>query len=341
MVEQTYLVDLKRVSIIIVNWNGRKFLEDCLKSVYNQTYSNYEVIVVDNGSFDGSVEYLKKNFPNVRVIALKRNYGFARANNIGFRVAKGEYILLLNNDVFLLRDSLEKMIKVMEAKKDVGVLQPKIIILSSKKLDNCGSFFTNFGWPYHYGLYENPDDPRYNVEVPVCAAYGAFMLIRREVIEKMGLFDEDFFMYGEELDFCYRAWIAGYKVYYWPCTTVYHVKGGTVAKVGKGSPPPILLYHQYKNRLCSYLKNLSSKQLLKTLPTFILGLFVLFLIYFIRKKQEYARAIVSAILWNLRNVKYTFYKRKYIQDRRIMSDEDILRIVKKNPPLSYYLKLLR
>ena len=331
----------EKVSIIIVNWNGKEFLKSCLKSIFNQTYSNFEVIVVDNHSFDESVDFIKDNFPDVKIIELDKNYGFAKAANIGIKKATGKYILILNNDIILQPDSLEKMVKFMNERKDVGIIQPKVVISSIEKLDNCGSFFTDFGWPYHRCLYRDPNIPEANVELPVCSAYGACMLIRREVFEKIGLFDEKYFMYGEELDLCCRAWLSGYKVYYVPRTTVFHVKGGSVRKLGSRSPPPILVYHAYKNRLRTYLKDLGFVYLIRVLPLYVLGLIVVSFLYFIRKKKEYTRAIFMAILWNLFNIKDTLYKRKIIQSKRVISDKHIMRIVKRNPPLSYYLEMSR
>src|SRR3990167_8114157 len=152
----------KKVSIIIVSWNGLNFLKNCLKSLYKIDYPNFEVIIVDNGSFDNSIEYIKRNYPQVKLITNRRNVGFAEANNIGYKVADGKYILFLNNDTTVTKSFLTNLIKVIEEEKDLGGVQAKILTMSDKRrLDSAGSFLTNTGFLYHYG-YNQLDSSRYN-----------------------------------------------------------------------------------------------------------------------------------------------------------------------------------
>lgn len=331
------------ISIIIVNLNGKKWLEKCLKSVLESDYplGKLEVILVDNGSTDDSLEFVSRNFPNVKIISLDKNYGFAQGNNIGFERSTGDFILLLNNDASLQKNNLEIMVREIERTKDAGILQPKILLTGNRGLDSCGSFLTNTGFLYHYGLGENPNDPVYNRKIPVFSIKGACMLIKREVIKKIGLFDNDFFAYFEESDFCHRAWIAGYSVYYTPRAAVYHMRGATTEMLGQGRVPAWLQFHSYKNRICSYVKNLGTKELMKILPLHLLLVLFISIFYLFKGEIEMSKALLQAIWWNIINLKKTLQKRKYVQEKlRTVSDEEIMKQIKRNIPFSYYFKLI-
>src|SRR3989344_355191 len=144
------------VSIIVLNWNGKSFLKSCLDSLKKITYSPLEIIVVDNNSIDGSQEFVKKNYQKVSLIENKKNYGFAQGNNIGFRAAKGDYILFLNNDTVVTPNFLEILISDFKKNKKIGCLQPQMRVMKNKNLiDSIGSFMTFTGFLYHYGIVKN------------------------------------------------------------------------------------------------------------------------------------------------------------------------------------------
>jgi GT2 family glycosyltransferase len=321
------------VSIITVNLNGRIWLENCLKSIFQSDYplSKMQIILVDNGSTDDSVNFVKREFPTVKIISLNKNCGYAQGNNMGFKSSTGDLILLLNNDTILRKNTLKIMINEIEKIKDAGILQPKIILTGNRGLDACGAFLTNTGFLYHYGIGENPKDPAYNKKIPVFSVKGACMLVKREVIGKIQLFDDDFFAYFEESDFCHRAWIAGYRVYYAPKAVMYHKRGATAEKLGQEKIPPWLHFHSYKNRICSHIKNLSSKELIKMLPMHLSLVSFLSILYFVRGEPEVSRAIYRSLWWNLTNLKKTLRKRKYIQKKlRLIDDAQVMKIIKKN-----------
>lgn len=233
-----------KLSVIIVNYNVKYFLEQCLKSVIVASKNiESEIFVVDNNSVDGSVQMLKTNFPDINVIANKENVGFSKANNQAIKLAKGEYILLLNPDTIVEPDTFEKCIDYMDKHQDTGGLGVKMIDGKGKFLPESKrgfptpmvAFYKIFGlsalFPkskrigkYHLG-YLSEDDIN---EVEVLA--GAFMLIRKTVIDKIGLLDEDYFMYGEDIDYSYRIIKAGYKNVYFPKTRIIHYKGESTKK---------------------------------------------------------------------------------------------------------------
>jgi len=235
---------MTKLSIIIVNYNVKHFLEQCLISVFNAiTNIETEVFVVDNNSVDGSCAMIKEKYPSVSLIENKKNYGFSFANNQAMKIAKGQYILLLNPDTVVEEDCFEKCISFMDSNPDAGALGAKMIDGKGRFLPESKralptpsvSFYKIFGlsrlFPkskrfakYHLGHLDN--DTVNEIEI----LPGAFMFMRKETLDKTGLLDEDYFMYGEDIDLSYRILNAGYKNFYFPETTIIHYKGESTKK---------------------------------------------------------------------------------------------------------------
>ncbi|MGN7169713.1 glycosyltransferase family 2 protein [Paenibacillus cellulositrophicus] len=232
------------LSILIVNYNTCQLTVDCLRSVFaSETDFTYEVIVIDNNSSDDSIETIRDEFPQVKVIANKDNTGFAKANNQGMEAAKGRYILLLNSDTVIQKDTLQTMIAFMDEHPKAGASGCKIILPDGSLDKACkrgfptpsASFYYAFGFSKLF-----PDNPRFNQyqlghldpdqAYPVDCLVGAFMLVRRGVLESVGGLDETFFMYGEDIDWCYRIKQAGWDIHYYPKTTIVHYKGGSARR---------------------------------------------------------------------------------------------------------------
>jgi GT2 family glycosyltransferase len=226
------------LSIIIVNWNTRDLLRDCLRSVYESEGDfAFEVIVVDNCSNDGSAEMVRKEFPEVHLIESDTNAGYACANNLGLRRLQARYYLLLNPDTVLPLHALEQMVAFMDAQPEAGMAGPKLVMADGSLDLACrrsfptpeNSFYKLFGlsrlFPNserfgQYNLtYLDPDEM-----AEVDSVVGAFLMVRREVVEQVGVLDEEYFMYAEDLDWALRAKQAGWKVYYYPEVTVLHYK---------------------------------------------------------------------------------------------------------------------
>lgn len=232
------------VSILVVNYNTCRLTLDCLQSVYaSETDYRYEVIVIDNHSSDGSVEAIQAAYPQLTFLANQENTGFAKANNQGMEVASGRYILLLNSDTLVQPDTLDTMIRFMDTHPEMGASGCKVILPDGSLDKACkrgfptpsASFYYAFGFAKRF-----PDLPKYNQyqlghldpddEYPVDVLVGAFMLVRREAMEQVGGLDETFFMYGEDIDWCYRIKQAGWGIYYYPHTYIIHIKGGSARR---------------------------------------------------------------------------------------------------------------
>jgi len=213
----------KILTIIIVNWNKKKLLQNCLTSIYNtQNYHNYEIIIVDNNSEDGSVNLIKKEFPKIILIENDKNLGFAKANNQAIRISKAKYIMLLNNDTIINQyDCFDKMIKFMEENIKLGVLGCKLLY-ADKTLQSLGENFSSaweifktqilFLKTWERINIGNNISQKDNYYRKVNYVSGACLLSRKEVFKKAGLLKEDYFMYGEDAEFCFRAHKAGWEV---------------------------------------------------------------------------------------------------------------------------------
>ncbi|MCQ2973361.1 MAG: glycosyltransferase family 2 protein [Bacteroidales bacterium] len=258
-----------KVSIVILNWNGEKFLNEYLPSIIKYCNKpNYEVVVADNNSTDNSINLLKNNFPQVKIIILDQNYGFAKGYNLALNQIESDYFILCNSDIELKSDAVTPLIKLLEENQDVAVAMPKIKSLKSPEMFEyagaAGGFIDMFGYPFCRGrILENiePDNGQYNlVNKDIFWASGAFMAVKADIYKKCGGLDDNFFAHMEEIDFCWRVKNLGMKVLYCAEAEVFHLGGGTL---NQGNPHKLFL--NYRNSLKMLYKNLSPKRLLPIL----------------------------------------------------------------------------
>lgn len=321
------------VSVIIVNWNGRRFLEDCLGSLSKVQY-NTEIFFVDNASKDDSVAFVKKNYPNIKIINNSKNLGYAGGHEGAFRKAKGKLILLLSTDTIVEKNLLSELVNAVYSEKNIGAVMPKLLMYPKINLiDSIGSFFLSSGIIYHVGRDKDQSKPQYNISQEIFSGKGACMLFKKNVLAKTGLFDKDYFAYFEETDLCHRIWLSGNKVIYWPKTSVCHMQGGS----SKQMVPSFILYHSYKNILCTYIKNLSLKYLIRVLPLTLVIYQCGFLVFLFTGKFKTAWAFQKSIIWNIFNLPATLKKRKFVQNKiRTVSDDYFLPKVTRHVSLRYY-----
>lgn len=228
---------LPQVAIVILNWNGRKFLEQFLPSVLLSSYSNKEVIVADNFSTDDSIDFVEKNYPAVGIIRLTQNWGFAKGYNEALKQVKADYFVILNSDVEVTPGWLEPMINLLENDTTIAACQPKLLSYHDKKIFEyagaAGGWIDKYGYPFSKGrVFEicEEDNGQYDQSEPIFWASGAALFIRSSVYHELKGFDEYFFAHQEEIDLCWRIQLAGYKIYSCPASSVYHVGGGTLQR---------------------------------------------------------------------------------------------------------------
>lgn len=253
----------QRIAVVILNWNGEKLLGEFMPSVVEHSSKDYiDVIVADNGSTDRSIEFLQQNFPSVKIIDLKKNYGFAEGYNRALEQVEADYFVLLNSDVKVTGNWIETCLKKFESDPDIAAIQPRILSYNNpdhfEYAGAAGGFIDKFGYPFCRGRILNnieKNEGQYDKSSPIFWASGASMFVRADAFRKAGGLDSDFWAHMEEIDLCWRFKSIGYKVVYEPASTVYHLGGGTLSY---NSPSKV--YLNFRNNLFMLFKNLPSKQ---------------------------------------------------------------------------------
>jgi hypothetical protein len=328
------LVDAK-VAVVVPNWNGADSLAACLDSLLDQTIKTH-IIVVENGSTDDSVELLESKYPTVEVIKHKVNKGFAGGVNAGIRSAtkeKFKYVALFNNDAIADKNWLELLTEYLQAHPEAGIATSKIMNQDGSHLDSTGDYYTVWGLPYPRGRGEKSLN-KYDEQVAIFAASGGASLYRTTMLEEIGLFDEDFFAYYEDVDISFRAQLAGWNVAYVPKAVVYHQISATSSKI-KG----FATYQTMKNLQLLYIKNVPKKYLWRVGWRFTLA-HTLFLLRAFTRRQGW-----SALKGDLRGtylMSSAWKKRRQIQKSRTASDDYIWSmLVHDLPPNAHSLRKLR
>ena len=315
------------VSVLVIVYNNLDDLEDCLSSVLDSDYPNVEIIAVDNASTDGSPDFIRQKFPSVKLIEYALNLGFCEANNRAFRLAKGYFILLLNPDTHLPRDTITILVNRMEKDPQIGILAPKMLFLQECSVINSAGLQSNrIFYSCDRGFLEY-DRGQYDEEAAIISACGGAMFVRKAVIDKIGLFDSRYFMYYEDLDFGIRSWLAGYKVLYTPDAIVYHRMRAS------GRSEYLNEYMDHKNRLRTLLKNCSLPTLLRALPRSLVFDLSCIANHLRLGRCSAARLRLKALLWNVVMLPDTLAWRSRVNRVRRESDRVFLDLL--NPDSGY------
>lgn len=245
-------------SLVIPNWNGKKFLKICLPSLQKQTFKDFEIVVVDNGSSDGSKEFIAKYYPEVKVVALAKNIGFAPAVNLGIKNSTGKYIILVNNDTKVAKDCIKFLVKAADRKKEVGMVAAKMLNFYDPRLiDSAGDYIDVVGHADNIGRGEKDGD-RFERAGYIFLVTGGGSLYKRAVFEAVGLFDDDYFAYFEDVDLGLRAQMYGFKAWFEPKAVIYHIHKAT-----SNRNKQLTEYLQFRNMTINILKNFPSGLLVK------------------------------------------------------------------------------
>jgi GT2 family glycosyltransferase len=262
------LAESSNVAIVILNWNGKKYLETFLPSVIASTYSNLQVIIADNGSTDDSIAFLKSHYPAIRIITLEKNYGFAKGYNEALKQVQADYYMLLNSDVEVTPNWIEPMVTLLDSNVTIAACQPKLLAYADKNrfeyAGAAGGWIDNHGYPFSRGrVFEfcETDQLQYNQQEPIFWASGAALFIRSTIFHQAKGFDEFFFAHQEEIDLCWRIQLLGYQIYSEPSSVVYHVGGGTLPR---GNSRKTFL--NFRNNLIMLYKNEKASRKIWLLP---------------------------------------------------------------------------
>lgn len=329
------------VSVIIPHYNGEVILKDCLSSLFKSTKLALEVILVDNGSTDSSVSMVKRDFPEVKIIALSENHGFAGGCNIGIRESTAPYVLILNNDTIHQAGWLELLTEKIESRSTVAAVQPKLLSYQEREYFDysgaAGGEVDIFCFPFARGrIFEHieKDSGQYdNYPDRIFWASGTACLAKRRILVDAGLFDEEYFAHMEEIDLQWRMHLMGYETVAEPRSIIYHRSGYTL-----GAEAPLKKYLNHRNSLITFLSNYSlpvtSYLLLPRIALDIMALlFALFIFDFSR-----CLAIVKAYFFVIAHPKIITSKRKKVKAIRTVNDRKILsNMYKGSIALAYYL----
>jgi GT2 family glycosyltransferase len=305
-----------RISVVIPNWNGARFLPTCLDSLRKQTQPSDDVIVVDNGSQDGSLELLRERYPEVRVISWPDNQGFAVAVNAGIRAASGDAVALLNNDTECDPAWLSELNRAAEEHPEAGFFASKLLLFDRRTvIHTAGDFFGTNGLPGNRGVW-GEDHGQFDEMVDIFSACAGAALYRKAMLDEIGLFDESLGSYCEDVDLSFRAQLAGYRCRFVPTARVYH----RISATGGG---PLSSYYTGRNFLLVLAKNMPGPLLRRHAPSIIATQLSLVWESLWHIREPAARARLRGQFAGLRSINSTRPARREIQSRRKASDDYI------------------
>lgn len=304
-----------KVSVIILNWNGLKFLPECLDSLAAQSFHDFEVVLVDNGSQDGSVEFLRERYPWVKLLALQENTGFAEGNNRGLAAATGEFIVALNNDTRVEPEFLEELVSVAASHPKAGMVAAKMLnYYEPGRIDAVALKIGVNGLGYNIGVGEL-DARQYDTGVRPFGPCGGAALYRRAMLEQVGFFDADFFAYYEDFDLAWRGRLAGWDCASAPRAVVYHVHSAT-----SGEYSGFKVYQTHRNKWHVIAKNWPGALIRRHLASLLFADLASLALACVRGR---GRAALKARFDFLRNLSGLLAKRKKVQARRTASDREV------------------
>jgi GT2 family glycosyltransferase len=258
---------IAEVAVVILNYNGRKHLENFLPSVLASTYGNFRVVLADNASIDDSVSFVQQHFPSVEIITHHQNEGFAGGYNWALQKVSSDYYVLLNSDVSVTSGWIEPVISLMEADRSIAASQPKLLSYHQPQLFEyagaAGGWIDSLGYPFSRGrIFDvcETEEHQYDEAVPIFWASGASMFVRANVYHELGGLDASFFAHQEEIDLCWRMQLAGYRIMSCPSSVVYHVGAGTLPRGGRK------VFLNFRNNLLMLCKNLPWQEKIWKLP---------------------------------------------------------------------------
>ena len=310
----------KAVKVVIVNWNGKKFLSECLDALRAQSYAHFSTILVDNGSVDGSTDFVRENYPEVAIIGLEKNLGFSVANNIAIRAVNNPYVALLNNDAVAHPLWLESLVNALDGHPQAGFAASKMLFYSDRnKIDRAGDAYTTAGAALLRGRGMPVTDC--SEQEWVFGACAGAALYSTRMLSEIGLFDEDFFLVYEDVDLSFRAQLKGYKCIYVPDAIVYHNTSSSIV-----SDSPLAVYYGHRNLEWVYIQDMPKSLILKTIWPHIIYNMAAFSYFATHGRlREFTKAKLDA----LKGLKVAMLKRRRVQAAKKVADSYIWTLFEK------------
>lgn len=337
---------LPQVSIIICNYNDKNHLQSCISSILKSEYSSFEIILVDDGSIDGSIDFVRNKFekePRLIVICNETNMGPAYARNVGSRKASGKYLAFLDSDASVDPLWLVEVVKLMENDPSIGAVQCKLLLPGNEnRFDYIGDYLSPLGILIQRVDMGQIDDGSFDKIEEIFAVKSAGMIIRRDIFFDIGMFDEDYFIYVEETDLCWRIWLSNHKVIFVPTSKVYHDFNISL-KHRPNRPDYLEKYYGPKNYITTLIKNLGTRNLIKILPINLSIWIGISVWYVLKRRLNWAFSIIKGVTYNLTQFNQIWKKRQRVQCLiRKVPDYQLMPRIMKTKSLRYFLdKVLR
>ena len=328
------------VSIVIPHWNNVDVLSECLESISNTNFENFETIVVDNASTDNSVASVRSNYPNVKLIENDKNYGYAGGCNIGAEAASGDYLIFLNNDTVQEKGWISNLIKTINSDDKIAAVQPKILNYYDRNVfdyaGGSGGHMDIYCFPFARGRifsFQENDEGQYNNKEKCFWSSGTCFMVRRELFQKAGGFDENFFAHMEEIDLCWRLYAMGFEVWVDPDSVVYHKNALTLPMYSHKK-----YYLNHRNSLLMLLGNYSIKNIfLIGIPRLILEKIACFYSILMLDWRHFT-AILRSLFWIIFHPNVIMKKRKSFSKIRTITDKKIMEnMMQSSIVIKYYL----
>ena len=328
------------VSIVIPHWNNVDVLSECLESISNTNFENFETIVVDNASTDNSVASVRSNYPNVKLIENDKNYGYAGGCNIGAEAASGDFLIFLNNDTVQEKDWISNLIKTINSDDKIAAVQPKILNYYDRNVfdyaGGSGGHMDIYCFPFARGRifsFQENDEGQYNNKEKCFWSSGTCFMVRRELFQKAGGFDDSFFAHMEEIDLCWRLYAMGFEVWVEPDSVVYHKNALTLPMYSHKK-----YYLNHRNSLLMLLGNYSIKNIfLIGIPRLILEKIACFYSILMLDWRHFT-AILRSLFWIIFHPNVIMKKRKSFSKIRTITDKKIMEnMMQSSIVIKYYL----
>ena len=301
------------ISIVIVNYNGKRFLANCIKSIKKSIYKNYEIVIIDNASKDGSIDSIQPS-SNINILKSKINLGFSEANNLAVKKAKGKYIFFLNNDTKILPDTLTNIVNILSSNNTLTIYTCSIYNYTNRIFFHSSICVDPLGFPVNHKK--------------IFYAEGSALIVSKSLFLKLGQFDSKYFMFHEDIDLCWRAWLSGYNIDVIPNARINHYAGGSAgggySKNKQYQSTTFRRYYSERNNIRTILKNYSYITLFFILPIYIIINLLEIIFFFLTFQPIVSLTYLKAYYWNIINLPDTIRQRKIIQDSRKISDWEIL-----------------
>lgn len=321
-------MSLPLLSVVVINWNAKKYIINCLKSILESEYNNLEIILIDNHSEDGSINLVKEllkedELSKISIFINDRNFGAAYALNQGASIARGKYISFVASDTKIERNCFHELVKVLESDDSIGAVSSKLLMMDEpQRFDSAGEYLSQYGFLIQRHAGYEIDHGQFNQLAEIFSVKGTALTVNKGVFKKAGMFPEEYFIFLEETDLCWRIWLSGYRIVFVPNAYIYHASGISIKQ--SSCRQYLVKYYGTRNYIFTLLKNLGPKNLFCIVPIHSLMWLGLAIWLCLNRRINEGWYVLKGILWNIISLKEILRKRNLIQNLRTKTDRELM-----------------